>query len=434
MDCLLRMVTSTCRAVILLLMTSFAHGAWNPDKIIQLLPADLPMLSGQTVTAIRIAVVRNGQLIPVPFQIDEYNEAGLVWFSSVDVPIKGKKNIFDGDDRLLILAGDISTESFTAGMSAPPGYLGELSVNINGETRFLQIISGEFPQATAWYVQHNLVTGITETPFYKLQVDPDNELNWRHLMVQSWRGNREQSLVDTLKMRISGGVFTPITRVTLDNDNIRPKIIGQKSGPIRSTIQMEAAVVVAGIPILKMQVQVSRYPRYFEANTHARIPKLYRMALINPDVRVTIDGNNLGKSVVRTARGGNLQAVVDGVIDDVERDLIARGLNADENWLLFDSGNGFSILTFLDVPPDLRNVPLNLIYEDAPTKRNKPERIRGQQPNLGYGIRGFPPGEDFYFGVTLVFDKELTDVDANKYVALWREKPVYRFRAAAAGP
>jgi hypothetical protein len=252
--------------------------------------------------------------------------------------------------------------------------------------------------------------------------------------VRSWRGDRAQSLVDTLKMRISGGVFTPLTRLTLDNDNLRPKVIGTRTGPIRSTIQLETAVVVSGVTVMRMQVQVLRYPRHFEAFTHARIPKLYRMALSNPEVRVTVDGNNLNGAIVRTARGGTLRAVVDGSLDDTERQLLSRGLSSDEDWLLFDSRNGFSMLTFLDVPPELKGIPLQLVYEDDPRKSDKPERVKGQQPNLGYGIRGFPPGEDFHFGVTLAFDKDLNNVDPRSYVQRWREAPAWRFRAPGARP
>lgn len=407
-----------------------AFAVYDANKVLQLMPADLPALEGRELARIRLAVVREGVLVPIPFQCDEYNTRGLVWFPETGVPLDGKPGVFDGNDRLLMLAGDASVESLPATLTPPAGWLGELAMTLQGETRYVQLIAGDFPKAAESYVQHNLNTGVTETPFYTLRVDPKNELNWQHLMVRSWRGDRERSLVDTLKMRISGGVFTSVTRLSLDNDNLRPKVIGVRGGPIRSTVQLEAAVVVSGISVMKMQAQVIRYPRYFEAFTHARVPKLYRMALVNPEVKVTVDGNDLRGAVVRTARGGSLQALVDSRFDDAERQLVARGLSSDEDWILFDTRNGFSMLTFLDVPPDLRGIPLNLVYEDDPALRDKPERVPGQQPNLGYGISGFPPGEDFQFGVTLSFDKDLNGVDPKQYVARWRERPVLRFRAA----
>ena len=407
-----------------------AVAAYDGTKILHLLPADVPVLAGKDIGKVRIATVRNGALVPVPFQIDEYNVRGLVWFPEVGIALDGRANVFDGSDRLLLLAGDASPEALTDPALAPAGYLGELAISLQGETRYLQLISGEFPRSADNYVQHNIATGVTETPFYTLRVDPKNELNWRHLMVRSWRGDQNVSVLDTLKMRISGGVFTPVTRMSINNDNLRPKVIGVRSGPIRSTVQLDAAVVVTGITVMRMQAQVIRYPRYFEAFTHARIPKLYRMALVDPEVKVTVDGNQLRGAIVRTARGGALQALVDGRVDEAEKQLVARGLSPAEDWILFDTRNGFSMLTFLDVPPELRNVPLNLIYEDDDKRADAPERIPGQQPNLGYGIRGFPPGEDFQFGVTLVFDKDLNGIDPKPYVARWRERPGYRFRAA----
>lgn len=408
------------------------HAAWDDEKILRLSPRDLPPAAGQPIRQLRIATLRNGQFVPVPFQIDEYNTAGLVWFPATGVPLNGRENIFDGEDRLLLLAGDLAGESVATGVSLPPGYLGELALTFAGEIRYLQLIAGEFPRSAQLYVRHDLAKGTTETPFYSLEVDPKNELNWRHLNVRGWRGPRDESLVDTLKLRISGGVFTGLTRLTLDNDNLKPRVVGARSGAIRSITQLETSVVVAGVTVMKMQVQLVRYPRHFEAYTHARIPKLYRMALADPEVRVTVDGNtNQMGATVRTARSNGIQAIVDGNVDAGEKQLVARGLNAADDWILYDHRNGFSMLTFLDIPAELRQVPLQLVYEDAPTTRDKPERVPGQHPNLGYGIRGFPPGEDFRFGVTLVFGRELGAVDARQYVTRWREAPTLRFTPAS---
>lgn len=431
MTCICRRLQRVVLSLFALLSAACAGAAWDGNKVLQFTPRDVPEITGQKLAPLRLATVRGGVLQPVPFQFDEYNSAGLVWFASTGVPIKGREGIFDGDDRLLLVAGDLTGEPMDAAVDTPPGYLGEIAVSMQGETRYLQLIAGDFPKSDQVYVRHNTQTGVTETPFYTLRVDPANELNWRFLMVRSWRGDREQSLVDTLKMRIAGGVFTSVTRLTLDNDNLRPRIVGTRTGPIRSTIQLETSVVVAGVPVMKMQVQVLRYPRHFEAYTHARIPTLYRKALVDPEVAVTVDGNNLRGAIARTARGGSLQALVDGRLDDAEKQLLARGLSSDEDWVLFDTRSGFSMLTFLDVPPELRGIPLKLVYVDDATKSDKPERIKGQHPNIGYGIRGFPPGEDFHFGVTLAFDKDLGSVDPRSYVTRWRERPACVFRAAA---
>jgi hypothetical protein len=396
--------------------------------ILQLPAGDLPALKGQRIETLRLGTVRDGRLVPIPFQVDEYNEAGLVWFPALDIPLKGTQGIYDGDDRLLFIFADASPEQ----IGAPPvvaGWLGEIAVQYEGEKRYVQVFNGEFPLSNTVYVRHDVQGGTTHTPFYTLRVDPKNELNWQHLMVRTWRGDTSRSLVDTLKMRISGGVFTSFTRLSLDNDNLRPKIVGVRSGPIRSTMQLETAVVVTGVTVMKMQVQVLRYPHYFEAYTHARIPSLYRKVLKEPEVRVTIDGNDLRGAIVRTARSGLLQALVDGETDEYEQQIIQRGLSAQDDWILFDSRGGFSILTFLEVPEELRNVPLVLVYEDAPEKSDKPEQFPGQSPNLGYGISGFPPGEDFRFGVTLAFDDDLRQVDPREYASRFRARPQIGFRA-----
>ena len=412
-------------ALLLLACAAGVRAGWDEEKVIRISPRDVPAAAGLPIRQLRVATFRQGRLEAVPFQVDEYNKAGLVWFAATGVGMSGKEGVFDADDRLFAVAADLSAEAAPEGFVFPAGYLGALTVGMQGDTRELHFINGDLPLSTRMYVRHDIANGTTETPFYTLEVDPKNELNWRYLMVKSWRGNRTESLVDTLKMRISGRVV--LARLTLDNDNLRPKVVGVKTGPIRSTIQLETQVVFAGMPVMKMQVQLVRYPRYFEAFTHARIPKLYRSALSDPSVQVTVDGNNLRGAVTRSARSGNLLAIVDGSLDAAEEQMIGRGLSASEDWILFDSRNGFSMLTFLEVPPELRNVPLQLVYEDDARKSDKPERVRGQFPNVGYGIRGFPPGEDFRFGVTLAFDKDLASTDARGYVTRWRAPADFRF-------
>lgn len=426
---------ATRRAVVLVLLSLcalVAHAAdFDEHKVLQLSPAEVPALAGIDAAQLRLAAFRDGRLLPVPFQVDEYSEAGLPWFPGVDLRHSGREGVFDGQDRLLLVAGDAARAPLPAGTAMPAGWLGELAFTLQGETRYVQLFAGnDMPLSERSYVRHNRQAGVTETPFYTLRVDPKNELNWKYLMVRSWRGDQTQSLIDTLKMRISGGVLAAVARVTLDNDNLRPKVVGFKVGPIRSVMQLETTVVIAGLPVMRMQVQVHRYPRQVEAYTHARIPRLYRATLREPEVRVTIDGNNLKGARVRTARSNGQAAMVDGRMDPVEQQIVARGLSASEDWILFDTRGGFSMFTFLNAPPELRNVPLQLVYLDDPEETDPPEQFPGQSPNIGYGLRGFPPGEDFRFGVTLVFDGDIDAMDPQAYAARWRERPACRFTPA----
>src|SRR5690606_40723201 len=118
-----------------------------------------------------------------------------------------------------------------------------------------------------------------------------------------YTGPADASIIDTLKMRMSGGILLKYPRVTLDNDNLRPKRTGFRIGPIRSIMHLETSVVFAGLPVMKLHVQAMRFPDHYEAHSYAKIPGLYRKAVKQPQVAVTIDGNNLvgGKKIGRAS-------------------------------------------------------------------------------------------------------------------------------------
>ena len=104
-------------------------------------------------------------------------------------------------------------------------------------------------------------------------------------------------------------------RMTLDNDNLRPKRTGFRIGPIRSVMHLETNVVFAGLPVMKLHVQALRYPNHYEAHSFAKVPTLYRKTLKQPEVTVSVSGNRLYGSHVWTATGAGLMATVDGQVD-----------------------------------------------------------------------------------------------------------------------
>jgi len=105
-------------------------------------------------------------------------------------------------------------------------------------------------------------------------------------------------------------------------------------------------------------------------------------------------------------------------MDNQERKLVERGLSTDEDWILFDSGKNFSLLTLLEVPKPLSGIPLGLIYQDNEDKEVKPERYPGQLPNLGYQIRGWPPDDKMRFAVKLLFDQSFHGLPPQRYASL----------------
>lgn len=383
-------------------------------RILELHANTLKLPDATPAAELSVVVWRDGAFQPVVFQIDPVGDADMVWFEEGELDRDAPAALFTGDDRLLLRLRDAGVQAPADAAPAQGRILSELAVTgSDDERRYFYIARSDPRRDDSWFVHHDLRTGTTITDSYQLVVDPDNELNWQYLGYDGYRG--EGSIIDTLKMRMAAGFLNRHARVTLDNTNLRPTLTGYKSGPLRTVMHLETRVVLAGIPVMKLHVQAYRYPDHYEAHTYARVPGLYRRTLRAPEVSVTIDGNAQYGATVQTARSGPLRGLVDGRIDDEERQMIERGLSSDESWILFDSGKQFILLAELDVPDNLSGIPLALVYQDDPHLAVEPEQFPGQLPNLGYALRGWPEEQEMRFAVRMLFGSDLHGMAPEDY-------------------
>lgn len=399
--------------------------------VLTLTPAELPVAENRQIAGLSLMSWRDGDFVPIPFQIDEINRIGMVWLADTGFAHQGAAGRFDEKDQLLFMFADAGAPAPADARPEQGTVLAEITLIRPDDEQVAVYLVADNPQRSELhYVSHDPLTGVTRTQYYVLTTDPDNELNWRHLGYTGYRGRADASLIDTLKMRMSAGLLFRFPRVTLDNDNLQPNRTGFAIGPIRSVMHLETRVVFAGLPMMKLHVQAHRYANHYEAHSYARIPKVYRNALKAPRVAVSIDGNDLLGARVRSARSNGLTAYVDGQMDGDEEKLVARGLSSTDSWILFDSGKGFALLTELEVPAELRDIPLELIYQDDQELRLKPEQYPGQLPNVGYALTAWPQVDELSFAVRLLFDQSLLDLQPAEYVAQ-RTGRALRFRVRA---
>lgn len=400
-------------------LLSWCVAATAVETAVQLTPQQLPEAADATISELSLMIWQDGGFAPIPYQIDELDEKGLVWFRDSGFRRTGRGDVFDGQDQLLFMLED------TAGR-APSGaapHIGDLVAEIEiastrSDTRFAYLVRNNPERSLIRYIEHDPNTGVTRTPYYFLTTDPENELNWRYLGYQGYLGPADASIIDTLKMRMSGGIFTRFARLTLDNDNLRPRRTGFRIGPIRSVMHLETSVVFAGLPVMKLHVQAYRFPNHYEAHSYARIPQLYRRTVRQPQVSVSVDGNSLLGARVWTAAGGQLNGVVDGRMSKEEERLVTLPLSTDNSWILFDSGREFALLTELAIPPELAGIPLQLVYQDDVDLAVAPEQYLGQLPNLGYALNGWPEQDELRFAVRLLFFSSLSGQAVDKVAEL----------------
>ena len=380
----------------------------DQGKVMQLSATQLDVAQGVPLADLSLMRVENGQLVPVAFQFDEMSDHEMVWFEQSGFDRLGEPNILDGEDRLLAMLTDAGPRRPEQLVPQHGTVLADLEV---ASDCHFYLVEGNRQRSENHYVSHDTDSGRTLTALYQLDVDPENELNWRYLSYRGYQG--EGSIIDTLKMRMSAGVLSKFTRMTLDNHNLRPQLVGHHVGPIRSVMHLRTRVVLAGIPVMTIQVQAMRYAAHYEAHTYAKVPELYRATLKEPEVSVTVDGNNQLGAQVYTHNFSDNPVTVNGVADDLN--FAGQPISMEENWILFDSGKDFTLLTELTVPQELMSVPLRLIYQDDVQLAVEPEQFEGQLPNLGYMLKGWPEQRELRFTVSLFFDSSMRGFQADQY-------------------
>ena len=392
-----------------------AHGECRFDpldrgRVVKLSGQDFPGVQGKALNALSVMRVEQGRFVPVAYQFDERDEHGMVWFEGSEFSMAGDAGHLDTADQLLMMLTDAGPQA-PATLRPTQGAI-VADVEVANRCHFY-LVEGNSQRSQNYYVAHDIDNGMTRTALYELNVEPENELNWLYLGYQGYQG--DGSIIDTLKMRMSAGVLSRFTRMSLDNHNLRPKQVGHLLGPIRSVMHLRTKVVLAGIPVMTIQVQAMRYAAHYEAHTFARIPDLYRATLKDPEVAVTVDGNAQIGARVYTARFADSPVTVDGKVDGEDEVFANQSLSMDENWILFDSRKQFSLLTAMTVPDELLDTPVKLIYEDDSALRVEPEQFTGQLPNLGYSLQGWPEPQELRFTVSLYFDEGLHGMEAGAF-------------------
>lgn len=361
----------------------------------------LPQALGYSISELSLAAVKDGLLEPVPYQIDEYNVGGAVYFEDWDVPLSGTETIFDKDDKLLFLMKDAGPKKTNEPYDGE--FVAEIRVrdrDAEGGYRYVYLVKGSRLRSEEQYVRYSADLGKVETDFYDLTYNQDNHLIWENFRIFSYDGGEP---FDTMKIRLGAGVLTSVTQVELNNKHAIAKPKGERIGPIRTTTQLEMTLWVLEIPLFTASLQLHHYPKSLVYDLRVIIPEFRRSLVVDPRVAVSLDGNNLTGGRVYTAAGPAEGAPVDGEMNEKEQAMIEAGLSEDNNWLYTATNKNLDVIAFVDSISD-KKIPLSLVLMDNSTMDDEPERFRGQLPNFGLRIDEMPKSGLLGFVVSLYVD------------------------------
>ena len=377
------------------------------------------LLKGQQVPSLlnrnfnEIALVRldeQGKLKNIPLQIDDMNVEGTPYIPALSmVAVDGSIEKVDPNDEVLFMARDGGRKAEADVFN----YLEEIEYHHRRKTYYVYLIERtEFPNLA--YTQNSYVEYLEdEARFtsnrYSLSTDRDNPLQWRDLTYNNYNGSKSTSLLDTMKVRISAGVVTSFPRITITNNNMNAKVIDIIKGPIRTMVQTEATVVTMKVPVMKIHTLFVGYESQMDTVVRAEIPRVFGKLMKNPEITLSLDGNELGDSTVYSANKPDSPILVDGKMSKLEKS-IAKSTFADDNWWWLSTGKNFDWIINL-VPGKQFSPELSPYYVDDRREKDKPERFRGQWPNMGYKLTGIDANQVINFTIQIFFTNGNQEMD-----------------------
>jgi hypothetical protein len=382
-------------------------------QIITLTGESFKALHGKQTGLYSFFTVQDGRLAPVPHQWVQWSEQGYPYFEEDgSTDLVGDPARIDAEDRLLLRFEDggqpldgPATEQVAA----------ELAVEQAGETRYFYLVKNAYLQNTDRYVQFDPQSMTIKSTDYALSMTDGNLFKWSDFYFRGFEGENgeRQSILDTLKLRLSAGLFGENNRVTLNNNNLDPKVKQVINGPLAALVYASTSVTVAKVPVLRINNYFLVMPKQMEIHSRFTLPGIAETVVKRPALDISLDGNGLYDSQMMTSWTGNHVAITDGRLSDAEKAMLNQPLEGD-NWIWFSTGRGFDLLAQLAFLKGFDS-PARLLYQDDASLANEPERFPGQLPNVGFSLTDIPYGQEFYFVTRLFYSKDSQGLPPSKY-------------------
>ncbi|MEE4249213.1 MAG: hypothetical protein V2I38_01360 [Alcanivoracaceae bacterium] len=405
--------------LVLLPGTAVAHVFQIPAK-------DLTGLINQAPEPYSFFSMQSGRLEPVPHQWLAFSDDGFPWFAKDSATRRtANPGVINATDRLLLRRSDGGPR-----LSGTPSeqVVGEIQVTIGGNTLYYYAVRNAYRQATQRYIRFDRQRMQVRSTDYSLAMDQNNMLIWRDFFYRSFEtaSGKPETLLDTLKIRMSAGLFSENARITLTNENLEPRIEEIVEGPLASAIFATTTLTVARVPVMRMRNYFLLMPQQTDIHTRFTLPTVAKTVLTPPTLSISMDGNQLYDGKLVTSWTGDKVAITDGKLSSTEQSMLDMPMKGD-NWLWFGTGRGFDLLAELQFLEGFER-PVRLLYQDDATLENLPERFPGQLPNVGFIIEQLPIGKEFYFRAGLYFSKNSQNLGPGAYASSVLDAPQISWR------
>lgn len=398
--------------------TGNSHFTWMYPMILR--AQNYPALVGLPIGQLSVLAVRGEKLIPIPFQIDEFDARGLVYPDGASISESpdpgaltrqrkpdGMAGHYDRSDELVFMYRDAGLVHATPQQLAEVRgkVLGIIALQRDGlPERFVYLMQNQPMRSNADYVHVDIARGTAKTTFADIEWNPDSLAMIRKISPRVGP-TRGKNIVSGVYGEISTGLLQKNIRFSLNTrDNIRVQPIAVRDGPVRALMLVKLRIFYAGVPILHDFINVALYEQSTSMLSRVRFDSLnaakYFVAMIKePRIEATIDFAGLPGAEARwqSVNDAPERASVDGRMSAFENILNSTALPGDWMWLDSKQGWNFFFSNNFAVEPGglmenfLAGMTVQMVYEDsAATAPHGSHTNLRSGPRLGIKTSGLP--------------------------------------------
>jgi hypothetical protein len=390
---------------------------------VELRTTDLKKLARTPIPQVGTLAVRNGKLVPIPFQIDERQGRLIAMADGAEPSADAKPGVLDQDDVLVFLPCDAGAHATPEMLAARvPGLVTWREVRIDdpldGARAFAYVVVADAPPTTAKrYVDYMPGADLVTTAMYQLgmvRALPD-------FFAIAMNGPLGPNLLDGLRLRAEATLRAGLATFKLNEQDARHTLMAWKAGPIRVVRRSRHDVeILIGIHISAGVANTAFYPLHVFAPGTLKLP-------ISPGL-IFREIQGMGGVDMRDLRGWRFVApgtppgglAIDGAMDDVE-----RAFEADGTWFVLVHGDE-ALLVTITLSPNLASViPFGIVYLDDAALAAPPERVPGSVPLVGFRGRDLQqlPPDRYHFDLRVFLLPKYRNGDAER-VLRQRDTPL----------
>ncbi|UCD84541.1 MAG: hypothetical protein JSU92_14940 [Deltaproteobacteria bacterium] len=343
---------------------------------------------GKHKDKLRLYARKDGDLIPIPYQIDELTPEDEYAFTNGEEAVEDTdKGLIDDNDELVFMARDtgerVSPESW------PPGNLGGMEIEVidslNGNKGWAYLL--EFPEpperSEVDYISMDLSGGIYRIKARNYCLDnaeyPPNAFRPTVTLITPAAGGDNTDIYDSPRQRTTVSVL--FFTVHKDEKDIKTKITAFIDGPVRIINKNEIKLRLFWRIWVPTPGSVTKlYYSHYDLPTNLHFPiALDKKASTRLRVSFDLVDSAIGYKFYNSHNP--IPVVIDGVMSPEE-----KALNLSyPDWNVVTGNHGTQINRFT-FPQRLLGKDHRLYYMDDSKLPDPPEMVRGQIGHAGFDV------------------------------------------------